>query len=487
MEKIKNKEKRTKGITLIALVITIIVLLILAGVSIAMLTGENGLLNQAQTAKTNTEKLSVEEAVDIAMAEYYTRKKTGEDITLGEFLNEKVESEEFDNVTDNGDGTFTVEKDGYEVIVNEIGRQGEATVTGPRPTVTNVKIVVNSDGTGENLPEGSQIEGTTLYINFVAKIEGGTITSVTCDSGTPNVTNGTYTTEINKNGKYKFTIVGEVEGKEYTKEYLVEVNQYKDSLKVGDYVEYDVTYKDIYSDYNFTAKDGWRVLDPGKENSDGTYTGVKLISTGIPANLYYYSSTIKSLETDEQTLGKWGGNLSQRTNYKQIFYSAANYNTNNENMYAAAGLYYNFGLIKFTQYDGISEKNEAEYKEINGKVDEILSGNEFKIDGVAEKVHCLTMDELNKSRGETSQSTVGTNEKDGAIGLFYLRELKKYEYDSSKNPIYWLASPYSDAPYYLRNINSNGTFGYNFSNTLGVRPVISLNSNIEIKKINDDA
>ena len=39
-----------KGITLIALVITIIVLLILAGVSIAMLTGENGILHQAQNA-----------------------------------------------------------------------------------------------------------------------------------------------------------------------------------------------------------------------------------------------------------------------------------------------------------------------------------------------------------------------------------------------------------------------------------------------------
>ena len=38
------KENNIKGITLIALVITIIVLLILAGVSIAMLTGQNGLL-----------------------------------------------------------------------------------------------------------------------------------------------------------------------------------------------------------------------------------------------------------------------------------------------------------------------------------------------------------------------------------------------------------------------------------------------------------
>ena len=59
---IKNKQKhksKNKGITLIALVITIIVLLILAGVSIAMLTGQNGILTQAQNAKEATEKASL--------------------------------------------------------------------------------------------------------------------------------------------------------------------------------------------------------------------------------------------------------------------------------------------------------------------------------------------------------------------------------------------------------------------------------------------
>ena len=57
-----TKLKTNKGITLIALVITIIVLLILAGVSIAMLTGENGILSQAQRAKTETENAAANEA-----------------------------------------------------------------------------------------------------------------------------------------------------------------------------------------------------------------------------------------------------------------------------------------------------------------------------------------------------------------------------------------------------------------------------------------
>ena len=51
---IKQLIKTSNGITLIALVITIIVLLILAGVTITTLTGDNGILKQADKAKTET-------------------------------------------------------------------------------------------------------------------------------------------------------------------------------------------------------------------------------------------------------------------------------------------------------------------------------------------------------------------------------------------------------------------------------------------------
>ena len=49
--------KKQKGITLIALVVTIIVLLILAGVSIATLTGDNGILTRASNAKELWQKI----------------------------------------------------------------------------------------------------------------------------------------------------------------------------------------------------------------------------------------------------------------------------------------------------------------------------------------------------------------------------------------------------------------------------------------------
>ena len=61
----KNNFTQKRGITLIALVITIIVLLILAGVSIAMLTGQNGILSQAENAKVQQSHSSVVEAIKL--------------------------------------------------------------------------------------------------------------------------------------------------------------------------------------------------------------------------------------------------------------------------------------------------------------------------------------------------------------------------------------------------------------------------------------
>ena len=67
MEKlnVKTKQKTNKGITLIALVITIIVLLILAAVSIATLTGDNGILTKAQTAQKLTKQETAKEKIQV--------------------------------------------------------------------------------------------------------------------------------------------------------------------------------------------------------------------------------------------------------------------------------------------------------------------------------------------------------------------------------------------------------------------------------------
>ena len=62
-----EKLKKTNGITLIALIVTIIVLLILASVSISMLTGDNGILVQAKKAEEETEIANEKEAIQLEM------------------------------------------------------------------------------------------------------------------------------------------------------------------------------------------------------------------------------------------------------------------------------------------------------------------------------------------------------------------------------------------------------------------------------------
>lgn len=77
-----NKKKsilmlnNTKGITLIALVITIIVLIILAGVSISLVLGENGIINKAKEGKQNTEQAKVEEETMLNEAAEYMENLT---------------------------------------------------------------------------------------------------------------------------------------------------------------------------------------------------------------------------------------------------------------------------------------------------------------------------------------------------------------------------------------------------------------------------
>ena len=73
----KQLIKTSNGVTLIALVITIIVLLILAGVVIATLTGDNGILTKARTAQTTTNEKDEEEQIKIGYSEYLIADQTG--------------------------------------------------------------------------------------------------------------------------------------------------------------------------------------------------------------------------------------------------------------------------------------------------------------------------------------------------------------------------------------------------------------------------
>ena len=83
LEKSRSKNlSKQKGITLIALVVTIVVLLILAGTAIAMLTGDSGIMTNAQKAKMSTELAGYKEEVELYKAEKYMENIEFEEATL---------------------------------------------------------------------------------------------------------------------------------------------------------------------------------------------------------------------------------------------------------------------------------------------------------------------------------------------------------------------------------------------------------------------
>ena len=124
----KSKSKiftTQKGITLIALVITIIILLILAAVTIAALSGDNGILSNAARAKQETEKVEVLEQIRL---DIYGEMADNGGIDPTEADIERIA----DNYGDISGSTFadkilTTEKGSYEIKLSDIWTAGSST------------------------------------------------------------------------------------------------------------------------------------------------------------------------------------------------------------------------------------------------------------------------------------------------------------------------------------------------------------------------
>jgi biopolymer transport protein ExbD len=172
----RKQRKANKGITLIALVITIIVLLILAAVSIATLTGENGILSKANTAKTETEKAGAKEKVQMAvMSSFddsgkldYEQLKTNLDKVEG-IDKETVPSPTITELP------IKVKVDGYDVKIDENGKvtvKGESIGGNPTPNPPTLPTVEEVKEIGTVLDENNPTTITDTYGNEVKVPEG---------------------------------------------------------------------------------------------------------------------------------------------------------------------------------------------------------------------------------------------------------------------------------------------------------------------------
>ena len=255
-----------KAITLIALVVTIVILLILAGVTITMTLGQNGLFTRAREGRAAYEESEVRDDLSMLITQY-TWDKAAEktDKSLGDYLKDNGAT----SVKANADGTtleveykgyvFTVNKDSGEITgVSKAENSGE-TQPDPEVVVSGVKVTEDSAGQGNNVEQGkiAADSGKKLYITFTSSIEGGT---TTVSPAVPY--------EVSKNGSYKFTITGTVGGKTYSLEYTVTINQYKiDTSKlIGKVVSYTPDTPSTGYDLS-TAKSGYS----SAQTIDSTY------------------------------------------------------------------------------------------------------------------------------------------------------------------------------------------------------------------------
>ena len=362
--------KKNNGITLIALVITIIVLLILAGVTISTLTGDNGILTRVSRARE--ENMLGQEKEEISIA----------------YSGAMVEKE--------GKGSVVADNLNSQFIANGT----LATASGEEPVIVTFKET-----------------GNVYTIN-----SDGTITE-----GTPYVDDS--------------------------------------------YVEYDVSYTDVSTGTKYTKNTGWRILNQN-QNEDGTYD-LDIISTGIPAGLYYYYPSAKT--------SVWAGTATDIENYqKEYFETSSNEYTN---IYAASGLRYNFSKILFEQTESNNvSANNGYYTEIttkNVKQSGTITGECF-IAREGATVRAVTLGDIRGDNSSTDtseiiQSTLGGEYADKRVGLFRLED---YTPDVHEGVwLYWLATPIEDMSYSIGFVTAYGSIhGYymNDSGHQGLRPVISM-------------
>ena len=207
--KIKLKESE-KGITLIALVITIIVLLILAAVSIAMLTGENGILKKASTAKEKHQISEAKEKIELALQDLRIEEESKGNSLTKEKLSKLSESEYEISVGSTESFPVEVVQSIYKFQINDkyqVEYLGEATGT---------RVTYKTE------PEGYTNQDKVIIKLTVKNAKG--IKEIQCPDGTKKGENTTETTieyEVTKNGTYTFKVIDN-ENKEETRDIIID-------------------------------------------------------------------------------------------------------------------------------------------------------------------------------------------------------------------------------------------------------------------------
>ena len=442
----KQLIKTSNGVTLIALVITIIVLLILAGVVIATLTGDNGILTKARTAQTTTNEKDEEEQIKIGYSEY--------------------------------------------LIADQTGKQADFKVSGATVTGNKGDWKIKFDKTEKEY----YFDGNTITKD-VWKQDGDTITNI-------------------------------------------ETNQ---TLKVGDYVDYDPTLEANASDLTYTSKTdrtgtnsdqefnvstyknagyGWRVL--GTSNGKirliseefigaGTYTDSNRTKYTLKGQQGFING-IEELNKISAIFGHGKGAKKATSITVEDINGITGYNP--ETAKYGEGNFDEYGnKVTYTRGSGTAlsssatngrkwsgTENTFNYYDKASKTFKALTSGSTKITSTFYYYYPGT---LNSLEDNPTQGDDGT----GTYNKTFQMLFGKYSKDADGcyrnftgegvSPSYWLASDYASPGKWrvnwgLRLVNDGGVNIYHYgglyfsdgsesSNSYGVRPVVSLKSDVSLE------
>ena len=196
LKKITNKKKlKEKGITLIALVVTIIILLILAGVTLNIALSDNGLFNKAKKAADDYNQKSIEEELQILFAEkqmenYKNKSKGKADVTelLEEKLGEgKITQEEIEKFNEYLEDSEKIRTISNAEDFKKIGKESETEYP-----IDGIYVQMDNISLGEFTPIGTEDAPFTGVFNGNGKkISSLTITATSDNAGMFGASEGT--------------------------------------------------------------------------------------------------------------------------------------------------------------------------------------------------------------------------------------------------------------------------------------------------------
>ena len=171
--------KKQKGITLIALVVTVIVLIILAGISISIILGENGLVAKAKRAAVQTEEAVANEEMGMYMSSLRIDKDAGSGQRLADYLSSNVGNDGLEDFLNNGDGHAQVAYKGNKFLVNlddyTFTYLGKSDGQGVNRHIKQILNNNNEDVPGIAMVEAGEIETEDLGWRVLSVNSDGTV------------------------------------------------------------------------------------------------------------------------------------------------------------------------------------------------------------------------------------------------------------------------------------------------------------------------